>query len=543
MNIKQDGITPNAGRLLWAGFFAILAAGFFFGVRGGFLDNWATEFGFTGKENGGLMGAHFTAFCFGIIGGGLVCDRIGYAKLVTISCVLMAASAFIPFATSASYDTAANYEILYWGTFVFGLSHGVLEAVSNPLVATLFPNNRTHYLNILHASWPAGMVLGSATGWVVGDAIDWRWQLGLLIIPTAVYGLMFIGQHMPKSEASASGLSAGKMFKDVGILGVVIVGALLGLFVANTLGLGSWAGYAVAGASVIGIGVVTNFALGSIVLFVLFIAHALVGAVELGTDGWQQNVTGNILTPEQGNILFVLSSTIMFFLRFCADFIERRLRIPPLGILLICSVLACIGLNLMSGITTFAGAALAISIYAIGKTFFWPTMLAVAGDRFPRTGAIAMSFMGGIGMMSAGLIGSEGLGYAKDRFAGEALRSADAAVYAEYQAEKGEDFLFFDEVRGLDPKKYGAIQEKLNAERGRLAAAGDYDPEQAYAVLSDTERTVHSASIQGDRDTLVADSMIPAAMAVIFLLLMLYFRMQGGYRALKLEEQEGGRAT
>ena len=158
------------------------------------------------------------------------------------------------------------------------------------------------------------------------------------------------------------------------------------------------------------VGVLTKFSVGSFLLFVLFITHALIGAVELGTDGWIQNITGNILTPDQGKILFVFTSMLMFALRFCAHFIESKLKISPIGLLLICSVLGVVGLNMVSGITTFVGALVALSVYAVGKTFFWPTMLAVVGDRFPRTGAIAMSIMGGIGMMSAGLLGGPGLG-------------------------------------------------------------------------------------------------------------------------------------
>src|SRR5207247_5323730 len=125
------------------------------------------------------------------------------------------------------------------------------------------------------------------------------------------------------------------------------------------------------------------------------------------------------------------TSIIMFSLRFCADFIEKRLGISPVGILLTCAILASVGLQLASSMTTFGVALLALAVYAVGKTFFWPTMLAVASDRFPRTGAIAISIMGGIGMMAAGLIGSKGLGYAKDRFAGEELKKADAARYQE----------------------------------------------------------------------------------------------------------------
>ena len=109
-------------------------------------------------------------------------------------------------------------------------------------------------------------------------------------------------------------------------------------------------------------------------------------------------------------------------------------------------MLACIGLRLVSGIETFAGAMIALAVYAFGKTFFWPTMLAVVGDRFPRTGAVAMSIMGGIGMMSAGLLGGPGLGYAKDRFTAEHLMATAPAVYEQYKAPVPSRFLFLDEA-------------------------------------------------------------------------------------------------
>lgn len=537
MNIREDGITPNAGRLLWAGFMAILAAGVGFGVRGGIVADWGKEFGYNAAQLGAIGGAGLTGFCFGIIIGGIICDRVGYGKLVILAFLTHVISAVVTLSASPDQGDMA-YQLLYWGTFIFAYANGTLEAVANPLVATLFPKNRTHYLNIVHASWPAGLVLGGAIGWMLGGADGWSWQaqLGLFLVPTVIYGLMFMGQHMPKSEASEQGLSTGEMFKDVGLLGGAVVCFLLTLFFSGAVGLSNTVAYLISGGLLLCIGAITKFSLGSLLLFVLFVAHALVGAVELGTDSWAQNITGNILTPEQGKILFIWTSAIMFFLRFCADFIEKKLKLSPVGILLVCSVLAMIGLNLVSGIETFVGAMLALSVYAIGKTFFWPTMLAVASDRFPRTGAIAISIMGGIGMLSGGLVGSQGLGYAKDRFAGEALEQADAAIYAEYKAAEPSSFLFFGEVFGLDGKKLGAVQEKLGGVRKELAAEGNKDPQAALDRLTETERTVHAASIKGDRKTLVADSAIPAAMAVIFLLMLLYFRGIGGYRRLTVAD-------
>jgi hypothetical protein len=242
----------------------------------------------------------------------------------------------------------------------------------------------------------------------------------------------------------------------------------------------------------------------------------LVGAVELGTDGWIQNITGNILTPGEGKILFVFTSLFMFALRFCAHFIEKSLKISPIGLLFICAVLACIGLNMVSGITSFMGAIVALSVYAFGKTFFWPTMLAVTSDRFPRTGAIAISIMGGCGMMSAGLLGSAGLGYAKDRFAGEELQKANPALYATYKAEKPSTFLFLSPANGLDGTKLSAAQTSTNR-----------TPDQKIVV---------DASIAGDRRTLKADSFIPATMAAIYLLLFLYFKAIGGYKTVTIAD-------
>ena len=543
VQVSNEAIVPNAKRLLLAGFMAILAAGVGFGIRGGILANWGADFGFTAQQLGDINGAGFTGFCFGIIIGGIVCDKIGYGKLVVAAFAFHVLSAFVTLAASPSQTPTLAYNLLYWGTFIFAVANGTLEAVANPLVATLFPNNRTHFLNILHASWPAGLVLGGMVGWFLGGAgVPWKAQLALFLAPTALYGLLFLGQHMPKSEASQKGLKFGEMFKDVGIKGALVVCFLLALFFSNALHLPSWASYGLAGVLLIYVGVLTGFSMGAWLLFVLFIAHLLIGAVELGTDGWIQNITGNILTVTQGKILFVFTSALMFSLRFCADFIEKRLGLSPIGILLTCAVLACIGLNLVSGVTTFMTAMAALAVYALGKTFFWPTMLAVASDRFPRTGAIAISIMGGIGMMSAGLIGSPGLGYAKDRFAGETLDKTNPALYEQYASPTPSKFLFFSEVHGLDGKRLGEVQNKLAQVRTELEKSGMKDPQAALDRLTPEERAVLEASIRGDRLTLKADSFIPATLAVIYLLIFIYFKSIGGYKPIHIvsvDEQKG----
>ena len=375
--------------------------------------------------------------------------------------------------------------------------------------------------------------------------IHWKYQFALFLIPTALYGLMFLGQSFPKSEASQKGLSLGEMFKDVGILGGGVACFLIAQFFSTLIGpwlgtlfepdqaslVASIIGYAIGGALLVGIALITRFSLGSVMLFVLFVAHALVGAVELGTDSWIQNITGNLLTSGEGKLLFVFTSLLMFVLRFCSEFIEKKIGLSPVGILFVCAVLACLGLLMTSRIETFLWALVALTVYGVGKTFFWPTMLAVASDRFPRTGAIAISMMGGIGMMSAGLIGAPGLGFSKDRFAGEALEKVNPTAFVEFKAEKPSKFmpLILEPATGLDGKKLGAVQEKLTKAREALIKAGK-DPQAAMAQLPPEEQDVLKASITGDRKTLVADAFIPGAMAAIYLGLLVYFATIGGYK-------------
>jgi hypothetical protein len=332
---------------------------------------------------------------------------------------------------------------------------------------------------------------------------------------------------MPKSEAAEKGLSFAQMFRDVGILGAAVVCVLLAFFFSGIFSsfvssatTAQAIGYVIGGVLLITVAVMTNFSVGAWLLFILFIAHALVGAVELGTDTWIQKIANTLFGEGKGNWLFIYASILMFSLRFCAHFIEKKIGLSPVGILLCAAVIACIGLNLLSSIQTFALAFVAMTVYALGKTFFWPTMLAVASDRFPRTGAIAISIMGGIGMLSAGLIGGPGLGYANDRFAGEEL--AKTPYYAEYKASEASSFLGGGRTFGIDAKKLDAAQKAV--------VAGNAAPDQKAAA---------EAYQHGNRKTLRADSAIPAAMAVIYLLLFIYFKGIGGYRAVHIAGTHG----
>ena len=527
MSAKSEGIAPNASRLLWAGFMAILAAGVGFALRNGILGAWAAQYNFSDTQLGAIGGAGFSGFCFGIIIGGVVVDKLGYGKLVALALLGHIASAVVTFMANTPENA---YDFLYWGMFIFAYANGTLEAVANPLVATLFPKKRMHYLNILHASWPLGMIIGALASYLLGTqlGLDWKMQLAFYLVPTVVYAVMFMGQSFPKSEAAIKGANFSEMFKDVGILGALVACFLLSLFLGDVIKpflpekIGANAatiGYVLGGVLLITVGVITRFALGSVLLFVLFLTHLILGSLELGTDSWIERITGNLFNEEQGKTLFIWTCTIMFALRFCAHWIETKLKLSPIGLLLVCSILAIIGLQLASGMQTFTMALIALGVYAVGKTFFWPTMLAVVGDRFPRSGAVAMSIMGGVGMLSVGMIGGPGLGFSKDYFTAKELESKNPAVYAEMKSATPSSF-FGMKATPVDGSKLEEAKKAVKA-----------------ATATEAQKAVVDANQAGDRKTLKIDSFLPTTMAVIYLLLLIYFKTIGGYRVLKIDEQ------
>ncbi|MCA9212299.1 MAG: MFS transporter [Planctomycetales bacterium] len=490
---------PNAKRLLWAGFVAILAAGIGFSVRGAsVLAAWSQDFGFTQTELGGITGGGLVGFGIVIIISSFLAEAVGYARLMYLAFAVHFLSAVVTLAAPAVYASAgkdATFWTLYVGMFLFAIGNGICEAVVNPLTATLFPNNKTHYLNILHAGWPAGLILGGVASIFMADKVSWQIQISLFLIPVILYGIMIFGQKMP--SAAASGVSFGDAIAQ---------------FVAPLL------------------------------LFLLLI-HALVGYVELGTDSWIARITGSILDETTGRWLFVYTSALMFILRFVAGPIVHR--ISPLGLLCVSAVLATIGLYTLGGVGTTTMALMALTIYGLGKTFFWPTMLAVVSERFPKGGALTLGVVGGVGMLSAGLLGGPGIGFKQDKFASEKLQEISSPAFERYKASKPNSF-FGLTTNGLDGQKVNTLAdngEALASDRKILEESGTFIDslevlnawwEDAKVHAEEDRANVTAATLHGSRMALKLTAIVPAVMAVCYLLLIAYFKSIGGYKALTI---------
>ena len=191
-----------------------------------------------------------------------------------------------------------------------------------------------------------------------------------------------------------------------------------------------------------------------LLLFILLI-HAMVGYVELGTDSWIGQITGAIMqSPGSGMLLFVYTSALMFALRFVAGPIVHK--ISPLGLLFVSGILGATGLTLLGNATSVIGCIAAVTVYALGKTFLWPTMLGVVSEQFPKGGAIAIGMLGGAGMLSAGLLGGPGIGFKQDYYASAKLAETKE-TFDRYKAASPSKFMGF-EAAGLDGAKVGVLE-------------------------------------------------------------------------------------
>ena len=516
---SKDTAAPNASQLLMAGFLAIAAAGVGFAIRGGILGDWGAQFGFTKSELGGITGGGLWGFGLVILAVSPFVDRIGYKPLLGVAFALHALSAIITLAATPVFNAMgkdACYTCLNIGMILFAIANGMCESVVNPLTATIYPKQKTHYLNILHAGWPGGLIVGGLLAFFFCGPeariahLRWEIPMAMFLIPTVIYGFITLKEPFPKSEAVAAGVSMSQMLS----------------------------------------------CFASPVLLLLLLMHAMIGYVELGTDSWITNIMNNVV-GKYAILLFVYTSTLMFILRFFAGPIVER--VNPVGLLLGSSVLGVIGLYWL-GIAEGFAVLVAGTVYALGKTFLWPTILGVVGERFPKGGAIVMGAMGGVGMLSAGLLGGPMIGYKQDYYASKELTNTSAPTAERYQVAQpsGIAYLpFLPAIRGLDGARVAILTEPdgeadLNKRVEILQKEGkslndDKNLSGLYSWWQDAKQhattdkpLVVAARLFGGRMALRWTALVPLSMAVGFGLLFAYFAATGGYKALHIDEHMDG---
>lgn len=499
----------NQKRLFLGCFLSLIATAFGFTVRGAVLADLGAEFNLSQEDLGIIQGVGLAPFALSIILLSLVIDKIGYGRAM--------AFAFVAHLASALMTIFANgFMMLYWATFLFALANGTVEAVINPVVATIFDKNKTHWLNILHAGWPGGIVLAGllaiAVGYFAsggdGATSTWRLQMALLLLPTVLYGVVLFGQKFPVQERVAAGITYIDMLKEFGwgsayicfallisgfnqvlvVLGVPALSPawLFGLAIIPTIAFGLW---------------IKSF--GRPMFVFLLLVMFLLATTELGTDGWITNIMQSVLkSPTKGLLFLIYTSAIMFVLRFFAGPIVHR--ISPLGLLAVCAAIASLGLIALSRAGDAVGLLfLAATFYGVGKTFFWPTTLGVVSEQFPRGGALMLNAIAGVGMIAVGAVGAPAIGALQDRDFDRIIATANPDLRGQIIVEHE-----------------GTFGRSATIDQQKLAALTPAQKQEVEALLT-----------QAKQGALGKIAVLPAIMCICYIGLIVYFQAKGGYQA------------
>ena len=518
--------------LLWASFLALMAAGVGFVFRAMVPALWGAEFGISDGQVGVLLGAGLWPVAIMMILFSFVVDKIGYQKSMIIAFIFQSLSVFLTF-------TAENYNSMWWACITAGIGHGVVEAVINPLCVSVFREEKTKALNILHASWPAGIVFGGAIFllFYMGNPADERiWTYAksawiFMLMPTLAYGIMFaLCKKFPVDERVENEIPMSEMLEEFGGLGAFLAITFMGyeffsqlsmfsngfaesytrLFISLLLG--------IVGGSIFGLIVKSK---GKLMFFFICLLMIPLATAEIATDGWIQN----LMKPTMGDYAgwaLVFSAGIMMILRFFAGIPLKYT--GPLGLLLISSIFSIIGLFTLSYVSGVA-VLLAFVFYAVGQTFYWPSVLGFVAERFPKGGALTLNTVSAIGLLTVGIFGFPFLGAVQDHYNAVAVIDAQPALVQKIQSEyRMVDGVLIISETNLFGVRYSTIKSDA------VMAQPEF-PEEG-------KKSLKATLSQTGRSTLRVATWLPISMVIGFALMMLWFKKNGGYKPIILSEEK-----
>lgn len=353
----------NKSKLFIASSVSLVTTAMVFAIRGDVADAMGSEFHLTREQLGLIFSPAFWCFTIAIFLSGALVDVIGMRTLHIVSALgYFAGIALItlaprPDAAVVSIFDHAGTSLLYAGFMIMGLSQGLVEGVINPLITTVYSEQKTRRLNMLHAWWPGGMVIGGLVAVAMTQIFDASWELKLatILAPALLYLLMALSLEYPKTERVQSNVSTAQMWRE----------ATRPMFL------------------------------------LLFCCMWMTAAIELGPDQWFPSIMSALVPGMQGVLYLVYTAGLMFLLRHFGSGIAHK---SPIATLLVCSGLAGLGLYWLGGLQAGAASPLAAfmaaTLFGVGKAFLWPTMLGVTAEQFPRGGALTINLMGGAGMAS-----------------------------------------------------------------------------------------------------------------------------------------------
>lgn len=521
-------------KLFWASFLALMAAGVGFVFRVMIPSMWADEFQITLAQVGALTGAALWPIAVTMIIFSLLVDKIGYKISMLFAFLLQAASVVLTI-------TAKDFGTMKIACICAGLGHGVVEAVINPLCASVYRTEKSKWLNILHASWPAGIVVGGiAYILLVGtdEGLQWadtKWIFWIMLVPVIMYGILFIMcRRFPVDERVEAGVSYREMLREFGGLGIGLAATFLIYELANHIGLNDAMGknklyICIAIGAVIGlIAAVLLKSSGKILFFILCLIMIPLATAELATDAWIQSLMRPIMGNEHAAWAIVLSAGIMMTLRFFAG-VPLKVMNPP-QLLLLSSIFSILGLWALSIVP--AGPAIfgAFVLYAIGQTFYWPTVLGFVSEQFPKGGAMTLNTVSAMGLLTVGIFGFPFLGAVQDHYTTQAVIEKEADLAKNVMDN---DIKFKDLTNPEKPTDvsiynnknfFGKSYDSINVGEFKKLPAMD---DARRKVLDDTLASTSQSSLK-------VAAILPIIMAIAFLLIILWYAARGGYKPVVL---------
>ena len=338
--------TSNRRSLFIASCASLLVTSLSFGIRAGILNDLGVEFELNGSELSRIAATAFWGFPVSMIIGGALVDKVGMKNLMRLAYIGHFAGILLTI-------FAGGFWSLWVSTLFIGLANGMVEAVCNPLVASIYPEEKTTKLNQFHLWFPGGIVIGSLVAFSFGKlGLSWQVMMAVMLLPTIWYALQMERMEFPVTERVANAVSDSDMYKSLlNPLFIIITIAMLGTATSE-----------------------------------LFINQYV--------DVLLKSVSDNAIL-----ILLITSGVMTFGRGIAAPVVER---FSTTGMLLFSAIFTTIGLYMMG---TMDGSMLFVSafVFGIGVTYFWPTMIGFVATYLPSTGAVGMAVIGAAGMFAVSI--------------------------------------------------------------------------------------------------------------------------------------------
>ncbi|WP_447764157.1 MFS transporter [Sphingopyxis panaciterrae] len=365
-------------RRMFAGACAAIAAlAFSFAALSGIMYQLKGEYLLDNGQIGLIGGAGLWGMAISQVGFSSLCDAIGMRKLMRLAALGHVAGVVL-------IVTAGGFAGLFVGALVLAIANGMVEAVCNPLVATLYPTRKAAMLNRLHLWFPGGIVLGGLAIWAMAG-LDWRLMMAIVIVPTLLYTWLFTGPAFPPTEAAQHGARFGDAVR----------------------------------------------AIGTTPVFWLFLGlMAITMSLELGPNRWIPAVLEAGGLP--GILVLVLINGVMAIARGNAHAVLGR--VSPVVLLAVSTATAGAGLFWLSFASGMIQTIAAALVFAVGISMVWPTMMGFVAERTPRTGALGLGLMAAAGSLAVGLVTTPLLGTIADRHLPRAIEAAQTRVLAQQVA-------------------------------------------------------------------------------------------------------------